>query len=809
MSGGRGRRAVPALLGALACLALAPGDAATPVPGAEALGAPPDSEALRVAGLTSPVDILIDRYGVPHIYAGNEPDLFFAQGFNVARDRLFQLDLWRRRGRGELAAAFGPDYVEEDRAARLFLYRGDMAAEWASYGPDAEAIASRFAAGINAYIDFLGEHPERLPPEFRRLDYAPARWSPEDVVAIRSHALSHNLDSEVARARTACAGSLFADRVRQPLTPRWRTHLPQGLDPCLPKDVLHVFELATQEFRLRTPGTAWVATPDPRERAETFGSNNWAIGPAKSSTGRPVLANDPHRDYVLPSIRYLVDLEAPTLHAIGANEAHLPGISIGHNDRIAFGYTIFRIDQEDLYAYRTRGSGPGEYRYRSGWEKFRVVHEEIAVRGQEPVPVELRFTRHGAVIWEDPARGRAYAVKSAWSEPGTAAYMGALRHLRAASLAEFEASLAHWGAPALNHVYADVDGTIAWQPAGFAPRRPNWDGLLPVPGDGRFEWSGRWALGDLPRSVNPDAGYVTTSNEMNLPAGYPNAERKLGFEWTAPWRHRRLVEMLEAKPTLSIDDSLRMQNDIVSLPARRVLPVIARLRTGDPDALAAQHLLGGWSGTLDGSSGAAALYEVWMLHHLRRAVKDLLVHGRARAAFAEADIDVTVQLIEHPREWLRKGNAGRARDELLATTLAAAYRETRERLGADDSAWRWSALHHNTVEHPLSAALDAAERAAWSVGPIPKGGDGFVPNMSAVRSSDFRQTSGPSIRLVLDVGHWDESWAMNFPGQSGDPRDIHFRDLAAPWLNGEYFPLYFTRAAVERVTERTIRLLPR
>ena len=307
--------------------------------------------------------------------------------------------------------------------------------------------------------------------------------------------------------------------------------------------------------------------------------------------------------------------------------------------------------------------------------------------------------------------------------------------------------------------------------------------------------------------MNPPSGYLTTSNEMNLPAGYPNAIRKLGFEWEEPWRHIRIDGVLGSLKVVSLDDSLKLQNDVVSLPAQRLKPVLEQLQAPAGDAARALALLKDWDGALEGRSGAAALYEVWMLHHAGKAVKELLV-PKAATAFDAADIDVVVYFLERPRQWLKRG-AEAKRDALLLATLAAAWRETTARLGADSAAWRWDELHHNLTEHPLSAALDAAERASWGVGPLPKGGDGFVPNMSWVSEPDFRQTSGPSIRLVMDVGHWDESRAMNFPGQSGDPRDPHYRDLAGPWLRGEYFPLLFSRAAVERSAARTIRLIPR
>ena len=795
-------RLATALATALAAALLALGAAARAEPRS-------DDEAIRVAGLAAPVEILIDRYGVPHIYARNEDDLFFAQGFNVARDRLFQLDTWRRRGRGELAAVFGGSFVEQDRAARLFLYRGDLKTEWAAYGSGTEHIAARFAAGINAYIDFLDSHPERVPPEFRHFDYRPAHWSAADVVQIRSHGLSRNLSEEVARAHVACLAGLDADRVRARLAPSWSTRVPRGLNPCLPVDVLKVFQLATREFALTqdAAGAPVAALGLASENAGREGSNNWAIAPFKSATGRAVLANDPHRSYLQPSIRYLVDLESPTLRAIGANETHLPGISIGHNDFIAFGYTIFPVDQEDLYVYGTRPSDSMRYLYRHRWTPFKVIHETIAVRGAAAVETELLFSRHGPVIYQDAATNRAFAVRSAWLEPGTEPYLGALQHLRAHDLGDFERSLSRWGAPSLNHLYADTQGTIAWIPAGFAPRRSNWDGLMPVPGDGRYEWHGHRPLTDLPRRVNPSSGYLTTSNEMNLPDDYPAAARKLGFEWESPFRHARIDGVLAGLKQVTIADSLKLQTDVTSLLAQRLTRVASTLQSEDADVRAALAVLAGWDGAVSGDSAAAALYEVWYGRYLSVAVKDLILAPAAAASMERADPEVIVELLEQPQRWLADP-AQSTRNSMLARTLSAAYRDVAERLGHDASAWRWDALHYNLSEHPFSAVLTAAERAAWNVGPLPKGGDDFVPNLSEVRPSDFRQLSGPSIRVVIDVGQWDASWAMNYPGQSGDPRDPHYRDLAGSWLRGEYFPLLWSREAVERSVERTIRLTP-
>jgi len=769
---------------------------------AQASGLP---DTVPVRGLQSPAEILVDHWGVPHIYARNEADLYFAQGFNAARDRLFQIDLWRRRGLGQLSEVFGKAYVEDDRAARLFIYRGDMAAEWAIYGRSAHKAAERFTDGINAYVEFLDAHPEQLPVEFRLAQYRPAHWSADDLVRIRSHGLSRNVESEVARAISACRGELVTDQVRAPITPAWEVKLPQGLDPCVPADVLRLYTLATREFRLNASGNLQAHAPSaPPESVD--GSNNWVISPNKTTTGRPILANDPHRAFSEPSVRYLVGLEAPGIHVVGANEPQIPGVSLGHNESIAFGYTIFPADQEDLYVYELDDT-LSRYRFKGEWEPVRQIQETVRVRDSAPQTVSLQFTRHGPVLYVDKMRHKAYALRSAWGEPGTSVYFGALRYQKARNLQDYSQAIAHWRAPTLNHVYADITGKIAWQAAGYIPRRPNHDGLLPVPGDGRFEWQGFIRPPEMPSRINPSEGFLTTSNELNLPSGYPYQELKPGFEWTAGWRHERITSLLAANSRLSLEDSKRIQTDNVSLPARRLMAVVRELKSDDADARAALTLLDRWDGTAAADSPAAALYEVWFAHHLRVGVRNLLMPASQAAMVDGAHVDVIVNFSEKPQRWIAE-HARERRDELLLSTLAAAYREVRTRLGADSNHWRWDALHFNLSEHPFSAIVDETQRARLNVGPIPKDGDGFVPSQSSYRSADFRDTGGPSVRVIMDVGQWDNSVAVNHPGQSGDPESPHYRDLAELWRKGEYFPLLFSRSAVEKAAERSIKLIP-
>jgi penicillin G amidase len=772
------------------------------------------TESIILPSLRQPVEILVDHWAVPHIYARNESDLFFAQGFYVARLRLFQIDLWRRRGLGRLAEVFGPAYVEQDKAARLFLYRGDMKEEWASYSADTERMFRRFVSGINAYVEWTREHPEQLPFEFKLLHYKPARWSAEDAVRIRSHGYLYNLKSEVARAKVACLAGLEWDEFRSKLEPPWQTRIPDGLDPCLPKEVLKIYDLATQEARF-TPDSMTINTNAQfdkllaRELAAEIPaeSNNWVISAKKSATGHAILASDPHLDYTEPSVRYLVDLNSPSLHVIGANRPESPGVSFGHNDRIAFAYTSFPVDAEDLYVYELNPDNPLEYRYRGGWESARVLREEIKVKGQVAVPVQLMFTRHGPLIYIDKDKNRAFAVRSAWLAPGTAPYFPSAERMRARTFADYTRAVARWGTPSLNHVYADTGGNIGWAPRGFAPVRPNWDGLLPVPGDGRYEWAGRLAGDEFPTSYNPSSGYITTSNEMNLPPDYPYKERKVSFEWTYPYRHQRIDEVLSALDRVSIEDSIQLQNDVISIPARRLVALCQSLSSDDPKTKAALQILRGWNASVDIGSSAAALHQVWFSRHLGKAFKNAVLNRDAVGAFETPSVATMLDILERPAGRFAN-NPEQSRDELLLNTLHDAYEDLENLQGTDPTTWAWGKLHHSLIRHPFSELVDQATRAKLDIGPLERAGSEFTPNRSSYSTSDFRETLGPSVRVVIDLSNWDNSRAINYPGQSGDPNSSHYRDLASLWQRGQYFHLLYSRQAIEHATDTRVKLIP-
>ncbi len=613
-----------------------------------------------MTGLRAPAEILTDPWGIPHIYASSTHDAFWTQGFQVARDRLWQIDTWRRRGLGLLAQVWGAEYAEQDRAARLFLFRGDMHAEWLAYASDTKDIATAFTAGINAYVTLTQQDPSRLPLEFRELGYEPALWAPSDVARIRSHGLFDNVIHEVARALMLRDFGPAVERLLRQRDPDGELTVPEGLDlRVIPDDVLRDYALALLPAQLRGPaGASAEAGGGPARAGE--GSNNWVLAPVRTATGRALLANDPHRTVALPSLRYIAHLSAPGFDVIGAGEPALPGLSIGHNGHVAFGFTVFPVDQEDLYVYRTRPAQPREYWYRDQWEPMTVVREEIPVRDAQPVPVELWFTRHGPVIRSAPESDAAFAVRAAWLEPGMAPYLSSIETMRAPDVERFTATLNRWGAPGENLVYADEAGTIGWKAAGLTPVRPNWDGTLPVPGDGRYEWAGFYDMDALPAEVNPARGWIATANEMNLPPGFPD-DQVITRDWPAPFRAERIAEVLGPAAGSTVADMVRMQSDYVSLPARRLVRVLTGQRLTDPAAARAARLLAAWDCALASDSAAAAVFEVWYRRHLRPGLRRLAlaqilpaekVPAALAAVLAEYDLvgdpRIDLDLIENP-----------------------------------------------------------------------------------------------------------------------------------------------------------------
>jgi penicillin G amidase len=741
---------------------------------------PAPTDSLRIPALTAPVEVRRDRWGVPHIYARNQRDLFIAQGFVAAQDRLFQMEMWRRQGEGRLAEVLGPAAVERDRFARLFTYRGSMSREWAAYGADTKAIVTAFVAGVNAYIAQSGD---RLPPEFAMLGFTPEPWS-ITVPLARATGLSgvSNGSSEVLRAQLVTA--LGAARVDAlfPVDPV------RALDPAPGLDLAGISNASLGGFGGTFADVAY-------NRIE--GSNNWVVSGAKTNTGRPILANDPHRVITNPAVRYLTHLVAPGWNVIGAGEPAAPGVAIGHNDRIAFGLTVVGMDQQDVYVEALgpcAGAPPaslGCYRHRNAWRRFTTRVDTLRVKGEPARVVTLQFSVHGPVVSIDSARRRAFAIRSVHSEPGTASYLGSLAMDRARNWKQFEAAMTRWLMPSENMIYADVDGNIGWIAAGLMPRR-SWSGLLPVPGDGSREWTGFVPGLQLPRAYNPASGFINTSNHNILPAGYTTP---IAYEWASRYRVDRVRDVLSQPTKFSVDDFASLQHDVHSLLAAALLPALRgaaeRMQlTARPDVA----LLLSWNQQLTRDQVAPTLFSSWAPAMYRRALRRELSGFDSVATMLSTRTDYAWL-----ERFLQRHHGTPALDSIALGALDDAVADVTRRFGADQSQWVWGTVHTALFRHPLSAQFDLP--------PASRSGDANTVNVTG--GANFRQTAGASFREIIDMADFDRSIVTNVPGQSADPRSPHYADLLKLWADDKYFPLVFTRARVEAETERVTWLTPR
>lgn len=815
----------------------------------------PPSKQLVIDGLEHPVEILRDAWGVSHIYAETERDLFFAQGYNAAMDRLFQLEIWRRQATGTMAELLGERMIEHDIGARLLRFRGDMQQEMRHYHDRGDRIIPAFVEGINARIAEVRDNPELLPIEFRLLDFKPEPWTPEVVIS-RHQGLVGNVRQELNLARAlhrtgseklreliwfhpddpvlelddAIDGELLFDDILR-LYNASRTQV-----RFLPEDV--VSEYRANASADDTEGSASSATAsgaslfddtdrylsagaNPETHGELseptdagslvlgedydIGSNNWVVTGSLSESGYPIMANDPHRVLQAPALRYFVRLNGPGWNVAGGGEPALPGISIGHNGFGAWGLTIFRLDSEDLYVYETHPDDPDSYRYGDGWERMKSERTVIEVRGGEPVTATLRYTRHGPVIHAQPESNTAYALRLGWLEIGNAPYLASLRMNQAQSWEEFRRACEYNNLPGENMVWADRDGNIGWQAAGIAPLRPNWDGLLPVPGDGRYEWDGYLPVRDLPNDHNPDTGFLVTANENLIDDKYEH-RRAIGWTWADPYRGNRVREVLQKRMRFNLQQMADLQNDVLSIPARTAVPMLCGLDHPDERVRIAIERLRSWDYRLNRESVAAGIYVEWE-RQFRQRLSRLLVPEEASGLIGQLQIKPTLDLLLSPDGRFGE-NPTRGRDRLLLESLEEAVDLMERRLGEDMEHWQYGQpdYKHVHMSHPLSDVVSDEVREQIEVGPAPRDGYSFTVKNTGYGNN---QTSGGTFRIIVDTGDFDRTIASNAPGQAGDPDSAYYSHLFDDWVGDRYFPLFYSREKVESVTREVIRLSPR
>lgn len=779
---------------------------------------PVKKEILAISGLVQPVEIIKDAWGISHIYAQNQKDLFFAQGFNAARDRLFQLEIWRRQATGTMAEILGPKALKRDIGARLLKARVDMKKELNHYHPQGEEIIAAFVRGINAYIDLTEKNPKLLPLEFRLLGIKPGHWTSEVVVS-RHNGLFRNARYEVSLAQSV--NLLGSEKTRDLL------YLHPG-NPILKADdkidlslisrkILELYSASRARVRFAPEDIVDSASravknsypiQDLLSIAEEplydshLGSNNWVVRGKLTFSGFPMMANDPHRSQQVPSLRYWAHLVAPGWNVIGGGEPALPGISIGHNECGAWGLTIFSVDQEDLYVYETNPLNPNQYQYRGTWEDMNVIREKIPVKERPVYTAELKYTRHGPVLYEDKKHNKAYALRAAWLEIGGAPYLASMRMDQAKSWEEFREACQYSLTPSENMVWADKEDNIGWQAVGITPLRKNWTGLLPVAGDGRYEWEGYIPIKDLPHTFNPKESYFATANQDNIPRGYPFS---VGFMWTDPYRFARIQEVLSSSRKFTLTDMTKLQHDVLSIPARTLVPLLQGLHSNDVKAEKARHSLLSWDYKMEANSIEAAIYRSWE-RRLSQNVWNLYIPEKARSIFPRRSLKKMIDYLTAP-----DGHYGsdptEGRDSILIQSLDQGIKDLVERLGPDMSRWQYGQekCHHIKIRHMLSNAVNNEVRSKLDVGPAPRGGNGFTVNMT---TGSLNQTSGASFRIIVDLENWDNSVGTNCPGQSGNPENPHYDDLFELWTKGKYFPVFFSRNKVESAAESITILKP-
>jgi penicillin G amidase len=724
---------------------------------------------LEVPGLEAEVRVLRDEWGVPHIYAQNRRDLFFAQGFVQAQDRLWQIDMWRRVNEGRLAEILGPGALEHDRLARLIMYRGAWDEEFEVYHPDGAEIFEAFSDGVNAYIDHIGEN---LPVEYRLTGIEPLQWTPQASTGRVATALPLGAArSELNLARqVAELGLDEVNRRRAPGHANWiDLEIPPGLDVSIIThevvDALSHFQGAMPRPPLLPRYQEWedaLASEDLGAQEDSPGSNNWVVSPRLTATGEVLLANDPHRGVTNPSLRYLAHLNAPDYNVIGATEPAIPGIAIGHNGRVAWGLTIVGTDQADVFVETLNPENLDEALWEGEWYPLDIVVDTIPVRDEAPRVVEHRFSRHGPVFYVDSVNHVAYAARSTANEPGSGGYLGALRLAEVEDCAEFIDELAYYHAPSENMICGDADGNIAWLAAALTPNRVGgpggrWYGRLPVPGTGEYRWDGFRPHTELPQEFNPERGWVGTANHDVQPPGYypPIMFRSGPFS-----RWERLQQMFsdvgEGELTAEHFEEMIL-DDVHPWWEGEDRPLVQGWTASDADVEWARAELEAWDGSYDRASRPAALHNAFRMH----------LESEAR----------------------EEGRPAGERQAKVEAALEAALEELTERLGEDWSEWRWGRIHRSEFPHRLVSAYDlpAVERS---------GGGGTIA------------ATGATFREIIDFSDLDRSRATSTPGQSMQPGSPYYGNLLPLWAEGEFFPLLFTPEAVEAAAERELTLAP-
>lgn len=772
---------------------------------------------LKLAGLQAPVEVLRDSWGVPHLYAQNTADLFFAQGFVQAQDRFWQMELQRRTAAGRLAEIFGETALPADKFLRkLELYR--TAEKNYLYITENEnpLLLERFAAGVNAFLA-----QQRYPFEIMLLRYQPEPWQPVHTLSwlnVMALGQSNNFWTELGRAELVrTVGPELAAKLEPGQQAGHPLIVPHGVDYTgtdFEKILTEYSKLADLLAAVRAPGA----------------SNNWVVDGTKSVTGRPLLANDPHIGAQMPGVFYAMQLSAPDFEVGGATVPGVPGVILGRNRHISWGVTNTMADTQDAFIEKADPHNPRRYEYKGEWLDFETHWEEIRVKGQSTVRQEQFRSVHGPIISEfaldksgaaDAGSSQNSPVALAWSlYEKPLSFEGIIETNQAQNWPEFRAAMKKCGFPSLNFVYADTAGNIGYQYTGVVPLRKKGDGLLPNPGHtGEYDWDGFIEFENLPHLFNPPTHFIATANNRVVNQDYPYL---LSNEYLSSARASRIRQLLTAQEKFSSEDFRRMMNDRVTLNGLRFARVVAGLGLEAKDAYEtkALALLTAWNGNLTAESVAGALYHVVLNKFLRiifepqvgeKATDFLLGVGNGGTSQVTAMVGLSGP---HVMSFIERGDtsilpAGLTYQAAMQQALTYGVSWLRGKFGNDLKDWQWGKLHQITWSHVMGAKppLDLL----FNRGPLSFGGDAdtLFQGSYAPRQDIFVANAGtPAWRLIADMSQLDHDQIAVTGGQSGSPFSPHYTDLLDGWFSAETHPLPFTRAAVTQASVATLRLEP-
>ena len=790
---------------------------------------PPLEGQLALPGLKTPVEILFDRYGIPHVYARDPDDAWMALGFLHGRERAWQMEVYRRATGGRLSEIFGPATVRADKRLLALGLRRAASAEWQTATPAVRTALQRYADGVNAALTSMGRWGR--PPEFQLLRLAPEPWTPVDSLAVArllAWRLAENRRGELVRGLLGRAiGASAANTLMGPLPPDAPTIIqgPGRVEPPTTQSPVEapVGPLARLESPPLPAGLEWL---DATARAGS--SNSWVLAGSRTATGRALLANDPHLNVEMPSIWYEAHVIAADVDVAGVTLPSTPFVIIGHNKRIAWGLTNTGADVVDFYIEDV-DMDKRQYLYRGAWQPLTVKQFTIGVRGQRPEAYEVFSTIHGPLVatetaWEDPpdltnASGRLKPKPLAlrWEalrQGETAAAFDALN--RAGRWTEFLEAVRRFGAPSQNIVYADVDGHIGYAMSGRVPIRSAGDGGTPVPGwTGEYEWKGVVPPDQLPSVLDPLSGQIVTAN-AEIDRNWP---RPMTRDWTAPFRTMRIVDRLGAMGMATMDDMRHLQADVRAVSADRLLSAVEaaakspKFAKADPDARMAIERLRLWDRQVD-ARPVVALYQAFLRAMWRRTFADELPPDVFKDFFeyglSERYVGLHTILDDPTSRWwndIATIDKRENRDDIVLLAAGDAVRAMRLKFG-DESGWSWDRLHALRFRHPLGAGGRILD---WffSRGPLPMVGDSTTVRKATIdASAPFVVTELSSYRQILDIGQWDRTLAVNTTGQSGNPMSAHYFDQASLWRDGGYRVFPFSRQAVEQAKVSRLLLMP-